>query len=77
MTLSEVKAAWLKDQSKRIIREPNNGCHYISVWFTVSTGLLDGCLMVNGWQFHPDGMIHTVKRAAFQESEHTDWILIN
>ena len=77
MTLEQVKQEWFKDQTKKIVRAPNAGFHYNSVWFTVSTGLLFGRLMVNGYQFHPDGMIHTVQRASFQESEHTDWILID
>jgi len=73
MTLEQAKAEWLKEPTKRIIRECNYGFHFISVWFTVENDLL----MVNGRNFHPDGMIPTKRKAPFQVSEHSDWILID
>ena len=66
MTLKEAMNAQMRDPSKRIIREPNNGYHCISTWFYVK----DGVLMVRGY-LKDDGV------APFQESEHTDWILID
>lgn len=73
MTLEEAKAEYVKDPTKRILRSGNsNGM--ISVWFTVSP--VTGDLMCNTWEVRLDGMELVTRRAAFQESEHNDWITI-
>lgn len=73
MRLEDVKIEFKKDETKRIIRECNNGFRYISVWFTVKNNIL----MVNSWEFAPGGMCIHTRPAPFQTSEHTDWILID
>jgi hypothetical protein len=76
MTLEEAKIEFIKNPTKRIIRE-GNGKGMVSVWFTVSTGLLCGCLMCNTLEMDNRGHYINTRRAAFQESTHTDWVLID
>ena len=68
MLLQDAMKEQEKNPNKRIIREPNNGHHYISVWFYVK----DGVLMVHGY---PNDTSDTV--ATLQTSNHIDWILID
>jgi hypothetical protein len=75
MTLDDAKMEFLNNPKKRIIRAGNSGFRYISVWFTVN--LVTGCLMCATWEVRLDGMELIIRRAAFQESEYTDWVLID
>jgi hypothetical protein len=67
MTLEEAMKQSEQEPTKRIIRAPNNGHHFISVWFYAKNGVL----MVHGY---PNDTSDGV--ASFQTSEHTDYILI-
>jgi len=74
MTLEQVKAEWLKNPDKRIVRKPNSGFRCVSVWFTVE----GDNLMVNEWLCtYATGMELLTKKAPFQASEHSDWVLID